>query len=164
MEHHLAQLNVGRLVAAPGDPRVAEFMDNLDRVNGLGKRMPGFVWMMEGSGAPGTGNTDNNIGDDPRFVANLTVWETPRALEEFVWNTVHRQFYERRAAWFEVLGEMHFAMWWVPKGHRPTLDEALARLAHLRVHGDSDHAFGWAHLRDRATRWRQGRCAPVAAE
>ena len=65
---HLAQLNVGRLVAETDDPRVAEFMAALDRVNGLGKRMPGFVWMMEGSGEPGTGNTETKIGGDPRFV------------------------------------------------------------------------------------------------
>ncbi|MGZ2258305.1 DUF3291 domain-containing protein [Roseobacter sp. A03A-229] len=25
------------------------------------------------------------------------------------------------------------------------MDEALERLAHLKAHGDSDHAFGWAH-------------------
>ena len=40
---HLAELNVGRLLAPTDDPRVAEFMSALDRVNGLGKRMPGFV-------------------------------------------------------------------------------------------------------------------------
>ncbi len=45
---HLAQLNIGRLKAPPGDPRVAEFMHAVDRINGLGKRMPGFVWIMEG--------------------------------------------------------------------------------------------------------------------
>ena len=111
---HLAQLNVGRLVAETDDPRVAEFMAALDRVNGLGKRMPGFVWMMEGSGEPGTGNTETKIDGDPRFVSNLTVWESVEALELFVWNTVHRQFYERRPEWFEVLGERHFVMWWVP--------------------------------------------------
>ena len=71
--YHLAELNVGRLLAPTDDPRVAEFMANLDRVNGLGKRVSGFVWMMEGSGEPGTGNTENSIGDDPQFVANLTV-------------------------------------------------------------------------------------------
>ena len=93
---HLAQLNVGRLVAETDDPRVAEFMAALDRVNGLGKRMPGFVWMMEGSGEPGTGNTEAKIDGDPRYVSNLTVWESVESLEHFVWNTVHRQFYERR--------------------------------------------------------------------
>ena len=161
--YHLAELNVGRLVAPTDDPRVAEFMEALDRINGLGKRMPGFVWMMEGSGEPGTGNTENNIGDDPQFVANLTVWKDAETLENFVFNTVHRQFYERRAEWFEVLGEMHFVMWWVPEGHRPTLDEALERLAHLRDHGDGEQAFGWSYLKDTKL-WRDHACTGVAAE
>jgi hypothetical protein len=160
---HLAELNVGRLLAPTDDPRVAEFMAALDRVNRLGKRMPGFVWMMEGSGAPGTGNTETKIGGDPQFVSNLTVWESVETLENFVWNTVHRAFYERRAEWFEVLGRMHFVMWWVPAGRRPTLDEALARLDHVQAHGDSDHAFGWSWLKE-AQLFRQHRCAPVAAE
>ncbi len=159
----LAQLNIGRLVAPTEDGRVAEFMGALDRVNGLGKRMPGFVWMMEGSGAPGTGNTEAKIGGDPQFVSNLTVWADVELLENFVWNTLHRQFYERRAEWFDVLGEMHFVMWWVEDGHRPTLDEALARLAHLEADGDSDHAFGWKYL-DTARLWRTRACAGVAAE
>ena len=160
---HLAELNVGRLVAPTDDPRVAEFMENLDRINGLGKRMPGFVWMMEGSGEPGTGNTAAKIAGDPQYVPNLTVWETAETLEQFVWGTAHKQFYARRQAWFEVLGEMHFVMWWVPAGHRPSLEEALARLAHLRENGDSDHAFGWSHLKQ-ANRWRTDGCQPVAVE
>jgi hypothetical protein len=160
---HLAELNVARMVAETSDPRVADFMGALDRVNGIGKRSPGFVWMMEGSGEPGTGNTDTKIDGDPRMLANLSVWESVAALEAYVWNTVHRQFYARRAEWFEVLGEMHLVMWWVPEGYRPTLDEALARLAHLRENGDSDHAFGWAHLEE-ARLWRMKNCAGLAAE
>lgn len=161
--YHLAELNIGRLIAPTDDPRVAEFMENLDRINGMGKRMPGFVWMMEGSGAPGTGNTENSIGDDPQFVANLTVWEDVASLEKFVWQTVHKQFYDRRQEWFQVLSDMHFVMWWVPAGHEPTLDEALDRLAHLRQHGDSDHAFGWAHLKE-AQLWKTRHCSRIAAE
>lgn len=161
--HHLAELNIGRLIAPTDDPRVQEFMDNLDRVNGLGKRMPGFVWMMEGSGEPGTGNTENNIGDDPQFVANLTVWQDAPSLERFVWGTIHKQFYDRRAEWFEILGAMHFVMWWVPEGHQPTLEEGLERLEHLKLHGDTDHAFGWSHLQA-AQMWRTHRCQEVAAE
>lgn len=160
---HLAELNIGRLLAPTDDPRVAGFMGALDRVNGLGKRMPGFVWMMEGSGEPGTGNTATKIGGDPQFVSNLTVWESVETLENFVWNTVHRTFYERRAEWFEVLGRMHFVMWRVPAGHRPTLDEGLARLDHMQVHGDSDHAFGWSWLKE-ARLYRQHQCNPMAAE
>jgi hypothetical protein len=160
---HLAELNIGRLLAPTDDPRVAEFMGALDRVNGLGKRMPGFVWMMEGSGMPGTGNTEAKIGGDPQFVSNLSVWESVATLENFVWNTVHRAFYERRAEWFEVLGQMHFVMWWVPEGYRPSLDEALARLAYKEEHGDSDHAFGWSWLKEAAL-FRQHQCTGQAAE
>ncbi len=163
MGMHLAELNVGRLLAPTDDPRVADFMAALDRINGIGKRSPGFVWMMEGSGQPGTGNTETKIAGDPQYVSNLTVWQDVASLEHFVWNTVHRTFYERRAEWFEVLGKMHFAMWWVPEGHQPTLDEALARLDHIAAHGDTDHAFGWSYLKE-AEAWKTKGCGPVAAE
>ncbi len=161
--HYLAELNIGRLLAPTDDSRVAEFMGALDRVNGMGKRMPGFVWMMEGSGEPGTGNTAAKLDGDPQFVSNLTVWENVATLENFVWNTVHRVFYERRAEWFEVLGKMHFVMWWVPVGHKPTLDEALAKLAHKDANSDSDQAFGWSYLKD-AQAWKTHGCGQVAAE
>jgi len=159
---HLAQLNVGRLLAPTHDPRVAEFMNALDLVNGIGKRSPGFVWMMEGSGEPGTGNTETVIDGDPQFVSNLTVWETAESLEAFVWNTVHRKFYERRGQWFEVLGKMHLVFWWVPIGHKPSLEEALERLDHLNQNGDTDYAFGWKGLSE-AKLWRSRGCAHSAA-
>lgn len=148
---HLAELNIGRLIAPTDDPRVAEFMESLDRVNGLGKRMPGFVWMMEGSGEPGTGNTDAKIGGDPQFVANLSVWETPVQLQTFVFDTIHERFMARGKEWFEGLVQMHFVMWWVAEGTQPTLDQALEKLSHREAHGDSDAAFGWDWLRAQAT-------------
>jgi hypothetical protein len=137
-------------------------MKALDLVNGVGKRSPGFVWMMEGSGEPGTGNTDSKLGGDPQFIANLTVWESVETLESFVWNTIHRQFYQRRREWFEVLDQMHLAMWWIPMGHRPTLNEAMGRMDHLNRNGDSDHAFGWKWLPE-AKLWRAKNCAQSAA-
>lgn len=160
-EMHLAQLNIGRLLAPTDDPSVADFMNALDTINGLGKKMPGFVWIMEGSGAPGQGNTEAKIEGDPQFIANLTIWESVKTLEHFVWNTVHRQFYERREEWFETMGDMHFVMWWVPAGHRPTLDEGLARLEHARAHGDSDHAFGWKWLKE-ARLYKDRACGTAA--
>lgn len=160
--HHLAELNVGRLLAPTDDPRVADFMGNLDRINGLGKRMPGFVWMMEGSGEPGTGNTENAIDGDPQFVSNLTVWEDVASLEKFVWGTIHKQFYDRRQDWFEIMGQQHFVMWWVPAGHEPTLNEALARLDLLKRNGPSEQAFGWADLKD-AQMWQSHGCSQMAA-
>ncbi|MEL6483008.1 MAG: DUF3291 domain-containing protein [Pseudomonadota bacterium] len=163
---HLAELNIGRLLAPVGDPKVAPFIDAIDRVNGLGKRMPGFVWMMEGSGEPGAtggpGNTDVSIGGDPQFISNLSVWEDVPSLEAFVWKTVHKQFYDRRREWFEVFEALHFVMWWVPAGHRPSLEEGLERLELLRSKGPTPEAFGWESLSD-ATLWREARCQPAEA-
>ena len=59
---HLAEINIGRLLAPTNDPKVAEFMANLDRVNGLGKRMPGFEWMMEGADGQGGFNSVGTRG------------------------------------------------------------------------------------------------------
>ena len=157
---HLAELNIARLKYPFDDPRVAEFADNLDLINGIAERSPGFVWRLKDE----NGNaTDIRAFDDPLVIVNMSVWRDAESLEHFVWNTVHRQFYERRAEWFEVLGERHLVMWWVPEGHRPTLEEALARLAHMQGQGDSEHAFGWAFAKE-ARLWRERACGAVAAE
>ncbi|MCH2163862.1 MAG: DUF3291 domain-containing protein [Marinovum sp.] len=157
---HLAEINIARLKHDQDDPRVAPFMNNLERVNGIAERSAGFVWRFIDE----TGNaTDTRVDPDPRVIANVSVWANVAAFEHFVWNTLHRQFYANRDKWFEVMESMHFAMWWVAPGTEPTMDDAMARLEHLNAHGDSDHAFGWAHLRD-AVRWREARCTPVAAE
>ena len=51
---HLAQFNIGRLIAPVTNPAVREFMEALDAVNGIGRRSPGFVWMMSDDGGEGT--------------------------------------------------------------------------------------------------------------
>jgi hypothetical protein len=145
--HNLAELNIGRLLASVDSPQVVEFMDNIDRINGLGKRSDGFVWMMEGSGDPNTGNTQTKLNGDPQMVSNLTVWRDLASLEAFVFKTLHKQFFARRAEWFEAPTSPHFVMWWVPKGHQPSLEEALGKLADLTENGDSEAAFGWAYAR-----------------
>ena len=148
-------MNIGRLLADADDPRVADFMGALERVNGRGKRMPGFVRMMEGEA--GAGNAGAKIAGDPRSIVNLTAWESVEALERFLWGTIHRPFYERWSEWFALLGRVHFVVWWVAEGHRPTLEEGLARLAHPEAQGDSDRAFRWRHL-PRARLWRERAC------
>ncbi|MGB9044128.1 MAG: DUF3291 domain-containing protein, partial [Pseudolabrys sp.] len=44
LDHHLAQLNIGRIRYEVDDPRMADFTNNLALVNGLAERTPGFVW------------------------------------------------------------------------------------------------------------------------
>lgn len=152
---HLAQLNVGRMAHALDDPRMADFMDNLNRVNAVADRSPGFVWRLQDEG----GNaTQIAFSDDPEVIVNMSVWESAEALEDFTWNTVHKQFYGRRAEWFQLMTSHHLMMWWVPAGHTPTLAEAAERLEHLDTHGPTERAFGWENLPDQQA-WRQARCA-----
>jgi Domain of unknown function (DUF3291) len=42
--HHLAELNIGRIRYEIDDPRMADFTDNLVLVNGIADRSAGFIW------------------------------------------------------------------------------------------------------------------------
>ena len=44
---HLAEINVARLRHPLDDPRVADFVANLDRVNALAERSDGFLWRLK---------------------------------------------------------------------------------------------------------------------
>jgi hypothetical protein len=153
--HHLAQLNIGRLRHEADDPRMADFINNLALVNGLAERSEGFVWRYQDDS--GSAIDTRPFAGDPRMAVNLSVWESVETLERFVYQTVHKRFYGRREEWFEKMQEGYFVMWWVPAGHRPTVQEAIGRLEHLKRHGSSDHAFGWEGIAS-AQLWKTARC------
>lgn len=155
MKTHLAQLNIGRFRAPKGDPRMADFHDNLDRINAAAERMPGFVWRLKDA----SGNaTSIPWAGDPAFAVNLTVWENVAALEKFVFMTAHRGIYARKAEFFEPEVQPTFVMWLVAEGHVPTLEEARDWLDHYRQHGGSEFAFGWSDI-PTAKLWQEKRCA-----
>jgi Domain of unknown function (DUF3291) len=150
---HLAELNIGKFRFPTMDPRMAGFMDNLDRVNALAERSPGFVWRLKGDN---NNATDLRVGDD--YAVNMSVWETPEALENYVFKTVHVQFYKNRADWFDLMEKPHMVFWWVPESHQPTLQEAMDRLEMFEKNGPTEEAFGWAEVID-VERWKSQRCA-----
>jgi hypothetical protein len=39
------------------------------------------------------------------------------------------------------MADAHLALWWLPAGTVPTLDDALGRLERIREHGASPEAF-----------------------
>ncbi len=39
------------------------------------------------------------------------------------------------------MGEAYSVLWWLPAGQIPEVEEAGERLAHLRTHGPTAHAF-----------------------
>src|SRR5262245_58760424 len=94
---HLAQFNIGRIRYPLDDPRMADFVNNLDRVNAIAEHTPGFVWRLQDD----SGNaTAIHAFDDPRMLLNMSVWESVEALERFVWQTVHKRVYGRRTDQF----------------------------------------------------------------
>jgi hypothetical protein len=65
MDWHLAQINIGRLVAPVDDPRIAGFISQLDAINALAEQTPGFVWRLQSD----SGNaTDIVYNDDPFYI------------------------------------------------------------------------------------------------
>lgn len=153
--HYLAQLNVARALDDIDSPRLADFVRALDSVNGVAERSPGFVWRLKDEG----GNAvDIKVTDDARLIVNMSVWETPAHLEHFVWDTIHKRVYAKKAKWFEAMATPHLVMWWVERSHRPTPEEGMARLARLTAHGPTMHAFGWESLPG-VRLWMGQRCA-----
>lgn len=134
----LAQINVGRLRAPVDDPRVAEFMDALDEINAVADASPGFRWRYQTE----DGNaTSVRPYEDESILINVSVWDSIEALGDYVYRSDHTAFLRRRREWFERLEEVIVALWWVPAGHRPSVDDAVDRLEHLRRHGPTPHAF-----------------------
>lgn len=142
MAHHLAQLNIGRLRGPEGDPVVAGFFAELDRINALAESSPGFVWRLQTD----SGNaTEIRPYEDELIAVNLSVWESIESLKEFAYRSDHRPVMARRREWFEPMAEAYLALWWIPAGTTPTVEDAVERLERLRKVGPSPEAFTFRH-------------------
>ena len=71
----------------------------------------------------------------------MSVWRDADALFEYVYRSAHTPFMARRRQWFERPEGAYQALWWVPAGHQPTVDEGLSRLWRLDRFGPTTHAF-----------------------
>lgn len=141
--HHLAQVNVARMNTPLDDPAMAGFVARLEEINGLADAAPGFVWRLQ---TPEGDATYLRPYDDDRILFNLSVWESVETLKAYVYRTGHAELLRDRRKWFGSMSDMHLAMWWVPAGHIPTIDEAKERLEHIRLHGPSAHAFTFREM------------------
>ena len=120
------------------DPRIADFVNDLDRVNQLGDRSPGFVWRHQTEDG---NSTSIRVRGDPLILINFSVWEDVESLFEYTYRSGHSEVYRRRREWFEAPSEAHLVLWWVRVGHEPTVEEAEERLDYLRAHGPTAEAF-----------------------
>jgi heme-degrading monooxygenase HmoA len=146
---HLAQINLAYARGDEDDPVMAGFMAQLDEINALADRSPGFLWRhLTDSRDPGQRELA-----DKRVLFNMSVWDSVESLHAFAYKTQHAKVFAARKKWFAdwkdhvgslaELGEgsPFLALWWVPAGHLPTPAEGLERLRMLRARGPHPHAF-----------------------
>ncbi|HEY7504612.1 MAG TPA: DUF3291 domain-containing protein [Gemmatimonadales bacterium] len=138
---HLAQVNVGRARGEMTDPVMADFAAALPAINALAERTPGFVWRLQTEDGDATAIRPY---DDNRILINLSVWTDLEALRGYVFRSDHATYMRRRREWFERFERIYVALWWVPAGHRPSVAEAVDRLAYLEAHGPTAYAFGFS--------------------
>lgn len=136
--HHLAQLNVGRILAPIDSPQLADFVAGLDPVNALAEATPGFVWRLQTEDGDATAIRPF---DDEMVLVNMSVWESLDALADFVYRSDHVQVMRRRREWFEPTSDAFLVLWWIPGGSIPSIADAQVRLEHLKLHGPSPRAF-----------------------
>ena len=140
MKTHLAQVNVARMRGALEDPVMAGFVARLDEINALADGSPGFVWRLQTD----AGNaTYLRPYADERIIINMSVWESIEQLRNYVYQSRHAEVLRQRRDWFEKLESPVVALWWVPAGHVPSVDEAKKRIAHLEEHGPTPFAFSF---------------------
>src|SRR5690348_13368193 len=132
--HRLAQINVGRLRAPVDSPVVAEFMAALDPVNAIADASPGFAWRFQTDRGHATAGRPY---EDETILVNMSVWASVEELSDFVYRSAHTAYLRRRREWFEPMAETITALWWVPAGHIPSIEEGIERLERLRANGPS---------------------------
>lgn len=140
MHYQLAQINVAHMLGENIDsPIMQEFVANLDRINSIAEASQGFIWRYVD--ADSNDATSANPFNDEKIIINISVWEDIESLKKFVYQSAHLEFLQRKKEWFTKFKSNHLAMWWIPAGEFPSVDEAVAKLNELQTEGASERVF-----------------------
>ena len=120
--YELAQLNIGIIKGPMDSPLMAEFAANLARINALAESSPGFVWRLQTDAGDATAIRPF---EDESMLVNMSVWRDIESLRQYVYHSAHVSVMRRRREWFERMSEPFVVLWWVPRGHRPGIAEAI---------------------------------------
>ncbi|HTL09502.1 MAG TPA: DUF3291 domain-containing protein [Chitinophagaceae bacterium] len=138
-QYQLAEINIARMKGVNiQDPVMQEFVDNLATVNTIAEQSEGFIWRLKDDN---DNATQLNPYNDEQVIINVSVWSSFEALEQFMYRTLHADFLKRRKEWFHRFGKVYTALWWIPAGAYPSVEEAVAQLAYLQQHGPSAKVF-----------------------
>jgi hypothetical protein len=141
---YIAQINISRLLEPIDSPLLADFVADLDRINGIAEQSKGFIWRLKDENANNA--TAINPFNDDKILVNMSVWETVDDLKNFAYRSDHVEVFMKRAKWFERLPVAHTALWYVKKGSFPTPEEGRDRLLHLQAHGETEFAFSFKKM------------------
>lgn len=136
--HYLAQVNIARMIAPLDSPVMADFVDNLDRINAVAEKHEGFVWRLKGEQNDATAL---RVFEDDFLIINMSVWLSKEALFKFTYSSEHVAILKRKKEWFSAMKDIHMAFWYVPVAHLPTPNEAKTRLKYLNQNGETPYAF-----------------------
>ncbi len=144
----IVHFNAARLLHPPGDPRVAEFVDNSERINAVAERSKGYVWHLTGDEASVTNPNFQGVGGDPCLAFSLSVWETFQDFEFFVYKTSHNSFFKRRVSWFAPWQGPNYVMWDFAGVTPITSATGWEKLQRLAAQGSSPAAYDLAYARE----------------
>jgi len=139
--YYLAQVNIARALAPLDDPIMQGFVEQLDHVNHLAESSAGFIWRLQSDEGDATAIA---YSDDERVIVNMSVWESIESLEKFAYSGDHLAVLRQKKNWFEKPTAPILALWWIPVGTEPTIDDAKAALQSLQERGPSAQAFTFA--------------------
>lgn len=135
---YLAQVNVALMRGPLTHPDMRGFADALEPITRLAEASPGFVWRLPGAHEHQPAIVHHS---DTWVMVNVSAWTDYASLHQFTYRTAHGGYLRRRNAWFLPTPQPSTALWWVRPDARPSADEAMARLSHLRTHGPTPRAF-----------------------
>lgn len=137
--YQLAQLNVAVMNESLDSPVMADFVNNLERVNALAESSDGFVWRLQTD--DGDATALRPLGADT--IVNMSTWRDVESLQAYVYHSAHVEILRRRREWFVRSDQPDMVLWWVPADHQPSVEEACARLQQLRESGPTPAAFSF---------------------
>lgn len=139
--YHLAQVNIARAKAALDSPIMHSFVNQLEHINQLAETSPGFVWRLQTEDGDATAL---KVFDDELILVNLSVWDSFESLKNYVYTGDHLSVLKNKKQWFDKPSAPTLALWWVPAGHLPTIEQAKSALHTLTAEGPSAQAFTFA--------------------
>jgi len=112
---------------------------NRTALNELAEKSKGFIWQhkFDSSIVPET----LMVKGDEYLPVNLSVWQSIDDLYEYVYKTTHGEILHRKADWLKKIQQMHTAIWHVPSGHIPSVEEANERFLLLQSKGETPNSF-----------------------